>query len=392
MDAPSGTEAKKMCEDDENDEALVQKWRGSVPTSISMHRAEVCSVVPPESYFVSIPRFARITAFHDWFENGEMREYFQHFRWVKSGGGDENAKTNRDENHDDKSSANTTTTTITTHNTVWFETKPMEVELFNLRGGKKRKISIPIQWNAPFGVIADIIKALVGSENNTVPLELVARYSQRDELSLSFRHALGDDAQKACKSHFFNALKEASYIQTGSSQVVMSMGVQVRENLWESTMTMGTVISDDGDIDSNSTGYKKAKEALTKIRKEAGKREKKMIGGGVVPIRAYEVDVARQGKEGENGDIDDTEDGQAFWERCVRFSSAPIGRNLSITECLDDVLFPHKINSSTKGESRTIQIEGIEIDESKPVGALWNTLAAPDGFMHIVVIKNYRKL
>ena len=119
MDAPSGTEAKKMCEDDENDEALVQKWRGSVPTSISMHRAEVCSVVPPESYFVSIPRFARITAFHDWFENGEMREYFQHFRWVKSGGDDENANTNREENHDDKSSA--TTTTITTHNTVWFE-------------------------------------------------------------------------------------------------------------------------------------------------------------------------------------------------------------------------------------------------------------------------------
>ncbi len=242
-----------------------------MPTSISMHRAEVCSVVPPESYFVSIPRFARITAFHDWFENGEMREYFQHFRWVKSGGDDENANTNREENHDDKSSA--TTTTITTHNTVWFETKPMEVELFNLRGGKKRKISIPIQWNAPFGVIADIIKALVGSENNTVPLELVARYSQRDELSLSFRHALGDDAQKACKSHFFNALKEASYIQTGSSQVVMSMGVQVRENLWESTMTMGTVISGDEDIDSNSTGYKKAKEALTKIRKEAGKRK-----------------------------------------------------------------------------------------------------------------------
>ena len=54
--------------------------------------------------------------------------------------------------------------------------------------------------------------------------------------------------------------------------------------------------------------------------------------------------------------------------------------------------FEIKINGSTKGESRTIQIEGIEIDESKPVGALWNTLAAPDGFMHIVVIKNYRKL
>ena len=97
MDAPSGMEAKNICEDDENDEALVQKWRGSVPTSISMHRAEVCSVVPPESYFVSIPRFARITAFHDWFENGEMREYFQHFRWVKSGGDDENANKEREE-------------------------------------------------------------------------------------------------------------------------------------------------------------------------------------------------------------------------------------------------------------------------------------------------------
>ena len=91
----------------------------------------------------------------------------------------------------------------------------MEVEHFKVRGGKKRKISIPIQWNAPFGVIADIIKALVGSENNTVPLELVARYSQRDELEFIVQTRLGRRCKKR-KSHFFNALKEASYIQTGS--------------------------------------------------------------------------------------------------------------------------------------------------------------------------------
>ena len=45
--------------------------------------------------------------------------------------------------------------------------------------------------------------------------------------------------KKRARAIFSAALKEASYIQTGSSQVVMSMGVQVRENLWKSTMTMG---------------------------------------------------------------------------------------------------------------------------------------------------------
>ena len=107
----------------------------------------------------------------------------------------------------------------------------------------------------------------------------------------------------------------------------------------------------------------------------------------MVPIRAYEVDTMRR-DDGEDEDIDD---GQAFWERCVRFSSAPVARILSIAECLDDVMFPNN-NSSTRGDkNRTIIIEGIKIDESKPVGALWNALSAPDGFMHIVVVNNRSK-
>ena len=72
------------------------------------------------------------------------------------------------------------------------------------------------------------------------------------------------------------------------------------------------------------------------------------------------MDVARQGKEGENGDIDDTEDGQAFWERCVRFSSAPIGRNLSITECLDDVCFLIKVTVVQKGKAGQYKLRALK--------------------------------
>ena len=39
---------------------------------------------------------------------------------------------------------------------------------------------------------------------------------------------------------------------------------------------------------------------------------------GAVPIRAYEVDVMRQGG-GDDDDGDDVDDGQGFWERCVDF-------------------------------------------------------------------------
>jgi len=278
---------------------------------------------------------------------------------------------------------------------AWFETKPLDVDVYDSRRGlmRKKKLSIPIRWNVPFGVVADILRALTTTTTSPrllLPLELVARYSQRDELGLSFRHAVGEDAQKACKSHFFNALKEASFIQTGSSQVVMSLGVQARDDLWESTMTKGTMGVGDESVHGNErSGYEKAKEALTKIHKEARKREKKMNagGGGAVPIRAYEVDVMRQGA-GDDDDGDYIDDGQGFWERCVRFSSAPVARNLSIAECLDDVMFPDDDTNSREERGRRVKIEGIEIDEAKPVGVLWNALSAPDGFMHIVVIKN----
>ena len=413
-------------DDEEKDDKEEQKWSGMIPISISMRPEEVCSIDHPEPYFVLVPRFARLTAFHGWFENGDIGRYFQQFRLMSDssssssqasasasvlmntaentksggggGGGDDDASNENGERDDTAVNATEKKSrkkSSSLHD-AWFETKPLDVDVYDSRRGlmRKKKLSIPIRWNVPFGVVADILRALTTTTTTSprllLPLELVARYSQRDELGLSFRHAVGDDAQKACKSHFFNALKEASFIQTGSSQVVMSLGVQARDDLWESTMTKGTMGVGDESVHGNErSGYEKAKEALTKIHKEARKREKKMNagGGGAVPIRAYEVDVMRQGA-GDDDDGVDIDDGQGFWERCVRFSSAPVARNLSIAECLDDVMFPDDDTNSREERGRRVKIEGIEIDEAKPVGVLWNALSAPDGFMHIVVIKN----
>ena len=408
------------------DDKEEQKWSGMIPISISMRPEEVCSIDHPEPYFVLVPRFARLTAFHGWFENGDIGRYFQQFRLMSDssssssqasasasvlmntaentksggggGGGDDDDASNENGESDDtavNATEKKSRKKSSSLHDAWFETKPLDVDVYDSRRGlmRKKKLSIPIRWNVPFGVVADILRALTTTTTSPrllLPLELVARYSQRDELGLSFRHAVGEDAQKACKSHFFNALKEASFIQTGSSQVVMSLGVQARDDLWESTMTKGTMGVGDESVHGNErSGYEKAKEALTKIHKEARKREKKMNagGGGAVPIRAYEVDVMRQGA-GDDDDGDDIDDGQGFWERCVRFSSAPVARNLSIAECLDDVMFPDDDTNSREERGRRVKIEGIEIDEAKPVGVLWNALSAPDGFMHIVVIKN----
>ena len=410
------------------DDKEEQKWSGMIPISISMRPEEVCSIDHPEPYFVLVPRFARLTAFHGWFENGDIGRYFQQFRLMSDssssssqasasasvlmntaentksggggGGGDDDDDASNENGESDDTAVNATEKksrkkSSSLHD-AWFETKPLDVDVYDSRRGlmRKKKLSIPIRWNVPFGVVADILRALTTTTTSPrllLPLELVARYSQRDELGLSFRHAVGEDAQKACKSHFFNALKEASFIQTGSSQVVMSLGVQARDDLWESTMTKGTMGVGDESVHGNErSGYEKAKEALTKIHKEARKREKKMNagGGGAVPIRAYEVDVMRQGAGDDDDDGDYIDDGQGFWERCVRFSSAPVARNLSIAECLDDVMFPDDDTNSREERGRRVKIEGIEIDEAKPVGVLWNALSAPDGFMHIVVIKN----
>ena len=419
------TEREEDDDEQKKDDKEEQKWSGMIPISISMRPEEVCSIDHPEPYFVLVPRFARLTAFHGWFENGDIGRYFQQFRLMSDssssssqasasasvlmntaentksggggGGGDDDASNENGESDDTAVNATEKKSrkkSSSLHD-AWFETKPLDVDVYDSRRGlmRKKKLSIPIRWNVPFGVVADILRALTTTTTSPcllLPLELVARYSQRDELGLSFRHAVGEDAQKACKSHFFNALKEASFIQTGSSQVVMSLGVQARDDLWESTMTKGTMGVGDESVHGNErSGYEKAKEALTKIHKEARKREKKMNagGGGAVPIRAYEVDVMRQGA-GDDDDGDDIDDGQGFWERCVRFSSAPVARNLSIAECLDDVMFPDDDTNSREERGRRVKIEGIEIDESKPVGVLWNALSAPDGFMHIVVIKN----
>jgi len=265
-------------EDDEEkmDDKEEQKWSGMIPISISMRPEEVCSIDHPEPYFVLVPRFARLTAFHGWFENGDIGRYFQQFRLMSDssssssqasasasvlmntaentksggggGGGDDDASNENGESDDTAVNATEKKSrkkSSSLHD-AWFETKPLDVDVYDSRRGlmRKKKLSIPIRWNVPFGVVADILRALTTTTTSPrllLPLELVARYSQRDELGLSFRHAVGEDAQKACKSHFFNALKEASFIQTGSSQVVMSLGVQARDDLWESTMTKGTM-------------------------------------------------------------------------------------------------------------------------------------------------------
>ena len=67
-------------DDEEKDDKEEQKWSGMIPISISMRPEEVCSIDHPEPYFVLVPRFARLTAFHGWFENGDIGRYFQQFR------------------------------------------------------------------------------------------------------------------------------------------------------------------------------------------------------------------------------------------------------------------------------------------------------------------------
>ena len=67
-------------DEEEKDDKEEQKWSGMIPISISMRPEEVCSIDHPEPYFVLVPRFARLTAFHRWFENGDIGRYFQQFR------------------------------------------------------------------------------------------------------------------------------------------------------------------------------------------------------------------------------------------------------------------------------------------------------------------------
>ena len=74
-------EREEFYDDEEKmDDKEEQKWSGMIPISISMRPEEVCSIDHPEPYFVLVPRFARLTAFHGWFENGDIGRYFQQFR------------------------------------------------------------------------------------------------------------------------------------------------------------------------------------------------------------------------------------------------------------------------------------------------------------------------
>ena len=103
-----------------------------------------------------------------------------------------------------------------------------------------------------------------------------------------------------------------------------------------------------------------------------------------VPVRAYLVHRFRK------------ETGEAFWDKSVRFCSAPCFRSCTLEQMLNKC-FVMETEDDNKNSStdRTIKIEGIEFEETQLVGELWDLLSAPDGFMHVVALvhaKNRRNV
>ena len=376
-------------------------WQGTVPCEIKISEEELAHSCSPTSYFCEIPRFCRLTAWHDFHDSANKKaseEVYEHFKKYLLTIESREQQEHREQNNDDDRNESAH------KRPVWFE---YEFDLCNeaaaVVGEERKKRKIPLKWTVPFGVQVDILsfvklkrKTSSSSSSSSVvidhmPVQLIARYQQRDELGLEYRHAFGEDARKASKAHFFNTLKEAIFVKTGSSSTVMQLKVQERDDLWESTMT---------------NDFEKSKEAMMKIQRASKLvEEKKMKEQNAkgedefcVPVRAYVVDLnpchADDDDDDENMRKNDMkkvvqllDDGEDFWEKCVKFCSAPCGRNLTLSECLEVLFEENSTNSrGTKVKrAQTIKIEGIEMEDTKRIGELFDLLHQPDGFIHVVV-------
>lgn len=317
-----------------DDRVQHELWRGYIPVEIHLARDEVASVTSPAPFFGLVPRGAYLPSWCDAMAGGKYKcDPHSHFSESIANLPIEQLDTN------DSSSSKVTPQ-------PWFDFEGM-----------------PLRWQLPVGVLFDVLS----KKSNELPFKVTVHYSG----------GIASDAENTCddtfsddglyvspdtstvRGYFFNTLKEACYIRTGSASSVMSMTRQAQEDLWRSVSTGDRSLAD------------KAYEQLG--RGEGPEEDTDTIR---YPVRVY-VRMC-------SSNLDVTS-----W-RDIHWTSAPIearvvdetnNEKVSRQSTVRDAL--RMVVGDVERRKWQCTVQGIELDMDTPLVEIHGKLRSADRFMHI---------
>lgn len=152
-------------------DVLRTSWEGGIPVEFVLDRSDVCAPSPPDPIFVMVPRVALLPL-----AARAVLERFREFA-MDVGGGEVDGE-------------------------VWFESN-----------------GVPLNWHLPFGVLVDLMEE--------APRRIIVHLRSPPPSTIP-RCSLA-----AARRHFFHSLKQALFVETGSTQRLNALPANQWDNMFE---------------------------------------------------------------------------------------------------------------------------------------------------------------
>ena len=299
------------------DATRVELHRGAIPVEVRLAQDEVADVSPPPPLFALIPRGAYLPCWHDGPHAID----------------DDDATTTRDDPR---------------------EHTPREHFAPRLAPGRDASApwfdhdGLPLRWNLPIGILHDLCAP---GGDSQIPWTLTVHYRPFDDSVDSVEDADGTmfscTSGDVARAHFFNALKEAVFVATGSAGGVMGLSRRAHADIWRS------VASGDRSLASSA-------EDELGVGRDGCRR---------VPLRLY----VRKGGGAMKG-----------WGE-VRFVSAPASRTAVHDDDDAPATLANALSDLGVGDVCRATVEGIDVGLGTELEELHGAMKGSDQFLHVCV-------
>ncbi|KAJ0403538.1 hypothetical protein ATCC90586_006793 [Pythium insidiosum] len=270
-------------------------WEGHVPVVFSLHASDVTTLHAPRPFYAMVPRVSYLIA-----QTRAVLEYFRDAAPPIAG---------------------------IPGNAVWFEAD-----------GR------PLRWHLPFGLLFDLHHAsttrATSSDGAALPWKVVVHFSKfpADQL-------LPCENEKTMEMHFMHSLKQATFLRTGSTKLIMAMSEAQQTLIWTSL------------LQNDLPSYLQATQELQIASSETLKSTLRLV-----PLRLYVED-----------------------EPTLQLPVAPRDSD-DKHKTLGDVLSTVLPDLFAGEPQRLVVTHGIVVPLHVPVLALYQSFAYPDGFLHVAII------
>jgi len=193
----------------------------------------------------------------------------------------------------------------------------------------------PLKWNIPIGVLFDCLRA--AADEGHGPWALTAHFRS---FPTSLLRGGGVVDTKAVTAHVLNTLKEAAYLQHGSAESVMSLSASDQRRLLKAVET---------------GSYEDFMASKLPVAQTGGPAPKRL------PVRVHT---------------------RAGWQQ--PHVSLKVDGEMPLSAVLDAVQ-QESASEEEPAQDREVVVQGVSVEPSLPLLAVWRGCAHPDGFLHVVL-------